>query len=154
MLVLAERLRLLYQKGAISGVDMIIPDDLASGPQQAYEVAMGANVSVVQAAHPQSITIAYSGNAHARKAPLDIGVEHLVFAAGTLRQPVISVVLRSGPGSAWTCVEHSCGPHIYEARGDNVRGLSNVEVPQGYDEIVYTGTPTTASPPADPPTTR
>lgn len=150
MLDLAERLREYKAASLIAGVDLIIDDNQQYSTSDAYEARMAALVSNAAAASPSALVLVYSGNAHARQSTVSYGGETYREAAAHLPPgSVVSVNLSGDAGTTWACEETTCGPQSYAPLGPHhPRGLTRADISAGYDAVIYTGTATTASPPA------
>ena len=154
MLALARRLRALKAGGRIVAVRLIGPD-WSGLPRdhfaERYEAQMANAVAQAETLAPNALVVAYSGSAHAKKAAVTAGDEQYPSAAAHLPpRDVVSVLLRGGPGAVWNCQGDVCGPHEYPSPsgGDHKRGVVIGGGEAGVDATAYTGTATTASPPA------
>jgi hypothetical protein len=128
---------------------MILPD--ANLSREQHEAQMAAAVVEARKLAPNSLVLAYSGSAHAIKSTMNgLGDPYRLAADQLPTADVTSVVIKSGPGTAWNCQIDTCGPHPFKAHGYTVHQREVVvgEGQEGVDATAYTGTATTASPPA------
>ncbi|MFL5297869.1 MAG: hypothetical protein ACJ798_15950 [Phenylobacterium sp.] len=153
MLALAERLRQLKRQGRILGVAVIQPK-LDTPDAAEHEQRMARAVTDAGAAHPGSMVLVLSGNAHARKGEGSARSQTYRLAAAYLpAASTVSVFIRSGPGEAWNCQEDGCGIHKMGGASEVARSVSVEGAPSGFDALAFTGVPTSASPPAARPAT-
>jgi hypothetical protein len=153
MLALAERLRQLKLAGRIAGVVLIMPRTDSPVPEE-HEQRMAQAVMDAGAAHPGSLIVALSGNAHARKGHSPGAAQSYRLAADFLPAgSTVSVLIRGGPGESWSCDIEGCGVHKGGGTSDAPRGVSLAGAPAGFDAVAFTGAATTASPPAARPAT-
>jgi hypothetical protein len=154
MLLLAPRLRRLKAEGRIVAVRMVVPDWTKLPREQfaeRYEAQMAGAVAEAESIAPNALVVVYSGSAHAKKDFVTGGAERYRSAAAHLpAAEVVSVLVRSGPGTAWFCEDDDCGPHDFPspAGGEHRRGVVVAAGEEGVDATAYTGTGTTVSPPA------
>jgi hypothetical protein len=153
MLALAERLRKLNQAGRIAGVVLIMPRMDSPVPEE-HEQRMAQAVMDAGGAHPGTLIVALSGNLHARKGENASAAQSYRLAADFLpARSTISVLIRGGPGESWHCEPDGCGVHKGGGTSEAPRGVSLDGAPAGYDAVAFTGSTTSASPPAARPAT-
>ncbi len=152
---LAERLRGYKAEGRITAVHMIIPNERPDISAAEHESLMAHSVERARDLAPNTLVLAYSGNAHAQKAMNTFRGETYALAAARLPpNEVLSIKLGGGSGAIWACEAPTCGPHAYDPPTQGgPRGIVSTGAPEGFDAVAYTGVPTTASPPAARPAT-
>ena len=152
ILDLAQSLRRMKAAGIDVSVRMIIPDLKDDMTAERYEGEMASAVSEAAKLAPKALVLAYSGWRHAAKqAWTSNGATYRAAADHLPPSEVLAVKIQSAAGAVWNCWEdEGCGPHPFtpDDPKDHTRGLVIGHAPQGFDAVAYTGTGTTASPPA------
>ena len=149
MLKLAQRLRNFRLAGSLRSVKMMVREPqpfTAAG----HEAGMVGEVLATEAAYPDALVLAYSGNRHASRATVSYGEETYAKAARLMpRTGLKTTNIESGPGEAWNCQEDGCRVHRYESDDETARGIVPLQNdPDGFDFVAHTGRATTASLPA------
>jgi hypothetical protein len=140
-----------------SGARIIVFLFDASTPAQDRDAEMAKNILEVRAQAPNDLFLILTGNVHAMKNKMTIGLTELVPMAFHLAQAggrVTSLVSVYPPGTAWVCMgagTEACGSHSMsgKARGDARFIELTRDDEHGYDGIFYVPS-LTASPPATP----
>ena len=163
MFDLAERLRQYKYQGRIFGVQLIIEPFKAGADLSHFaadhEAGMAHAVMEIISKQPNVLVLVYSGNVHAMKtiAPYD---KTIALAASLVPgSEIISVNLLGGEGEFWGCMKtETVECKSYHTQGSNhpreivltsdVTDQAGRDNSAGFDAIGYTGTKTTASPPA------
>lgn len=150
MLVLLGGLRDLKREGLISRIiafSVTKAGDTASKREERMALAL---VSAARG-NPNSLTIALTGNVHARKNKgAEVGPYPLMasFLPGA---ETVSLFVTDQGGEAWNCQGDGCGPHKLSSSGGVQRQikLSATASPlAGFDGVLSTGLHATASEPA------
>lgn len=155
MLNLYEQLRQWTSTGRIKAVVAFSAYDLSVPFSNANEGANRGMAQVLErtaAAYPDAVVLGYGGSVH--MSVHDVWGTTIRSAAGRLpRAKLISAFIEGDTGSAWSCLNDACGVHKLEAFGPHhprgVRKAQEYPLP-GFDFIVSTGTPFSASLPAIP----
>ena len=154
MLALVERLRSLYRAGDIQGVRYLIPPAPQSSAfsPDLYEETMAAGIKQAASFYPGALVVALIGNAHATKGA--ISLKAIAYKSAATHLPnaqVVLIFLAGQPGWAWDCRSPSpadCGPHTLDDGMHAPRGIQLGPIRAGFDAVMSTGAPSTASPPA------
>ena len=145
MLALALRLRDMVKSGDVADVALI--DDVKT--PETRDADMAAAVQRAEANHLGARVVVLTGNVHAMKAPF----RGMTAAAGHLSPgEVYSVAIFTGPGTRWDGTRGAVAMDGVERPRGMVAASENVlpaPLVGGYDAVVFTGTATTASAPAD-----
>ena len=152
MLALLEELRLLRMHGDIRGI--IAFDDRRPGETPAQrEQRMAAYLTAAADRIPGSLVIVLTGNLHARQKPV-ARFGGYPWMAMLLPPETISLLVTDKGGEAWDqTTDEGCGPHLLKDSGGERRGILLAEqsiVERGFDGVLSTGLPATASGPAMP----
>lgn len=161
MFALAERLRQYKHQGRILGVQLIIePFKAGADPARFaadHEAGMAHAVMEILSKQPNVLVMAYSGNVHAMKTMAFYDKTVPLAASLIPTDELVALNLLGGPGEAWSCYQKDkCGPNPNQG-SDHPRGivLSSATTDteskffaKDFDAFGYTGTKTTASPPA------
>lgn len=155
MLSLLLTLREWKMQGLVA--DVVAFDDVrADEPNAMREERMASMLTASANKYPNALVIVLTGNFHASKAkPSEIspGLASYTPMAKLLPQAeTVSLYLANDGGEAWVEEEDGCGPHkMGKARGAQ-RGIVFTEKAPlpGYDGVLATGLPASASPPAIP----
>ncbi|HEY6986816.1 MAG TPA: hypothetical protein VH369_00450 [Bryobacteraceae bacterium] len=145
MLLLLERLRDMKADGFLSS---IVAFSAASDSAAQDEEAMAATLIRASVSRPDSLVIVLTGNVHASKKKLrEVGRYRLMGSFLPTTQ-TISLLVTDRGGEAWNCQSGSCEPHKLGSSGGMDRGITLAPPYPGYDGILSTGLPATASIPA------
>jgi len=154
MTALLDRLRLLRRAGQPIDVFLFDVDD-AQGPGE-RDRAMADRLAARVRAHPEALTMALTGNVHARKtkgAPWNPELEPMGLHLVTAGVRVLSFDSVTPAGTAWFCDEKmTCGIHEVRAWKElpsgRTGGLELLDQPtqEGFDGL-YATPSLTASPP-------
>ena len=146
MLALLERLRSMKAQGHLSRIIAFS----ASGKSAAEcEETMASALLRASADSRDALVIVLTGNVHALKQKLaEVGPYRLMGSFLPAAETVSLLVTDRG-GEAWNCQDGSCGPHTLASSGGAVRGLTLISPHPGYDGVLSTGLPVTASRPAN-----
>ncbi|MDR3700801.1 MAG: hypothetical protein P4L56_14245 [Candidatus Sulfopaludibacter sp.] len=148
MLTLVSQLRGLKRDGVVSGV---IAFSVARAGESAAkgEVRMASALLSAAEHSPDTLVIALTGNVHACKKILAEVGPYRLMASFLPPARTVSLVVRDRGGQAWNCQDSACGPHTLESSGGVSRGITLVSPHPGYDGVLSTGLPATASMPAN-----
>jgi len=145
MLLLLERLGDMKADGSLLSIAAF---SAASDSAARDEEAMAAALIRASASRPDSLVIVLTGNVHAsKKKLLEVGPYQLMGSFLPTTQ-TISLLVTDRGGEAWNCQSGSCEPHKLGSTGAMDRGITLISLYPGYDGILSTGLPATASIPA------
>jgi len=114
------------------------------------EQRMAAALMAAASRHPKALLLALTGNVHGSRKPIaEIGGYPLM-AMHLPQAETLTLMVTDKGGESWSSMNGSCGPHKVNSSGGVRRGvdLSTAAPMAGYDGVLSTGLPSTASPPA------
>lgn len=154
MLSLLLTLRGLKLQNLIA--DVVAYDDGRTGePASKREERMAAMLMASASKHTNPVVIALTGNLHASKGRPMQSLSYPLMASLMPQTEVVSLFIADEGGESWTQQSDGCGPHKLRSTHGAKRGIDFPEKPPmaGYDGVLATGLPSSASPPAisDPP---
>ncbi len=149
MLLLLRQLRALKLEGAISSVvafSITRPGETAAQGEE----RMASALLAVPKQTPNALVIALTGNVHACKKTL-AEIPYPLMASFLPSATTISLFVADIGGEAWTCQGDLCKPHPFGSSHRVQRGVDlkpALSPLPGYDGVLSTGLPATASRPA------
>ena len=149
MLALVDAVRVLGRQGA--DIKIVAFDVAEPKPGLDRDLEMAKTLAAHLAREPKATFVGLVGNLHARKAPhpqfkQTFMAERLV----AMKQPVTTLDVRYGIGSAWVCMP-GCGPQTIGRGAPEPVGVTLKPTGDGaYDGTFSIGTPTFAPPAARP----
>lgn len=150
MFTLLGALRGMKLKGEIAHV-VAFADTRPGESVEQGEERMASALMAAANRYADSLVIALTGNLHASRKPIEgFGAYPLLGMRLPAAQSISLLVIDKG-GEAWNQMDDKCGPHKQGSSGGVRRGivLSESAAPiSGYDGVLSTGLPLTASGPA------
>jgi hypothetical protein len=148
MLSVLDRLRALKSGGIVSSV---VAFSVARADEPSpVEEHMAAALLQAAGQSPGALVIALTGNVHASKSVIPQIGPYRLTASFLPAAQTVSLLAEDRGGQAWNCQSDGCGPHPCKTSGESARGITLTSPHSGYDGVLSTGLPATASPRAVP----
>lgn len=143
MLALLESLRALK-------ADVVSFDDRRPGETPAENEQRLAAVLAAAARRPGALLLALTGNLHGSRKPIAAYGGYPFMAMRLPPDQTLTLFAADRGGESWSQMNGACAPHAFKSTNGVARGVDlTARAPMaGYDGVLSTGLPSTASPPA------